>query len=277
MMSILSKAAWSVVLAVILVPTMASSVHAQSFSEFLKNGVTAHRGYSVECPENTLRAFQGAIDLGADWLECDVYKTRDGKLVILHDPTTKRVGDRQLRPGDVTYEELKKVDVAYGFRQQKKLSLAQCPVERIPLLEELLELVKRQHKTRLSIQPKDDSTAEIVAMVQRLQAVRWVGFNDGSLAKMSLVKQLNPAIPVFWDLGKKLDLDRDLPIARQHGFETIVPHHTAVTAEVVAKIHRAGLKVGAWTVNEEAEMRRLLGLGVDRIYTDDPRLLLSIK
>jgi len=276
-MPILPQAAWSVVLAAILAPTIANRLHAQEASQFLENGVTAHRGCSAECPENTLRAFQAAIDLGADWLECDVYKTRDGRLVILHDPTTKRVGDRELRPGEVTYEELKKVDVAHGFRQRNKLSLAQCPVERIPLLEEVLELVKQQHKTRLSIQPKDDSTAEIVAMVERHEAVRWVGFNDGSLKKMSLVKQLNPAIPVFWDRDKKFDLDRDLPIARQHGFETIVPHYQVVTAEVVAKIHRAGFKVGAWTVNEEAEMRRLLGLGVDRLYTDDPRRLLSIK
>lgn len=276
-MRILPQAVWPIALAAILTPMIARSLHAQTVTGFLENGVTAHRGDSAECPENTLRAFQAAIDLGADWLECDVYKTRDGKLVILHDPTTKRVGDRELRPGEVTYEELKKVDVAYGFRQRKKLSLAECPVERIPLLEEVLELVKRQHKTRLSIQPKDDSTADIVAMVERHEAVRWVGFNDGSLAKMTLVKKLNPAIPVFWDMGTKLDLDRDLPIARQHGFETIVPHYKAVTAEVVAKIHRAGLKVGAWTVNEEAEMRRLLGMGVDRLYTDDPRLLLSIK
>ncbi len=264
-------------LTALFVLAIAGCLYAEAPGPFLENGVTAHRGYSAKYPENTLRAFQAGIDAGADWLECDVYQTRDGRLVVLHDATTGRVGDRDVRVKEATYEELQQIDVASVFRRQKQLSLEACPVARIPLLEEVVALVQRQQKTRLSIQPKDDCTAAAVALVERLRAVPWVGFNDSSLDRMSLVKQLNPAIPVFWDRGPKIDLAEDLRIARQRGFETLVPHHTAVTAEVVAQIHRAGLKAGAWTVNDVAEMRRLLALGVDRLYTDDPGLLRSLQ
>lgn len=274
---------WLVVLAIggaliaMLLPMVPRAVRAESPRAFLENGVTAHRGYSTMYPENTLRAFQAGIDAGADWLECDVYQTRDGQLVVIHDRTTGRVGNRDLCVNEATYSELQEVDVAYAFRRERQLSLAACPAERIPLLEEVIAMVKRQAKTRLSIQPKDDSTAAAVALVERMEAVPWIGFNDGSLARMSLVKQLNPAIPVFWDRNPKTAIDQDVAVACKKGFETVVLHHTSVTAAAIVHIHRAGLKAGAWTINDAAEMRRLLFLGIDRIYTDDPGLLLSLR
>ena len=62
-------------------------------SGFLINGVTAHRGDSGDYPENTLRAFRSALQVGVDWMECDIYKTSDGKIVVVHDRDTERVGD----------------------------------------------------------------------------------------------------------------------------------------------------------------------------------------
>ena len=188
-----------------------------------------------------------------------------------------RVGDRNLRVGEVAYEELQQVDVAYQFRLQNQLSPQQCPPARVPLLKELLELAIKQDKTRLSIQPKDECTADAVALIRAMQATAWVGFNDGSLPKMRLVKELNRSIPVFWDRGPDTDVHADCRIARQHGFEAVVPHHRGVTREKVEALHKAGLRTGAWTVNDPQEMRRLLDLGIDRIYTDDPLLLLRVK
>ena len=176
-----------------------------------------------------------------------------------------------------TFEELAKVDVATDFRRRTGKSVEDCSPQRIPLLRDVLLLVMKQDRTRVSIQPKMDCVAEAVALVKSMKAERWVGFNDGNLEYMAEVKRLAPAIPVFWDRGKDTNIDDDIDIAKKHGFEALVVHHEGVTLEKVQKIKAAGIEVGAWTVNDRASMKRLLDIGVERIYTDHPRLLLSFR
>jgi len=254
---------------------LAVAEDASGESRWLQNGVTAHRGNSVEFPENTLAAFRSGIELGADWLELDIFRTADGKLVVSHDRTTDRVGDRSLDVVESTYAELLAVDVATEFRRRNRKSVDECPPARIPLLEDVLRLVMTQRRTRVSIQPKMDCVADAVALVRKLKAERWVGFNDGSLEFMAEVKRLAPEIPVFWDRGAKTDIDADIRVAKQHGFESLVLHFSGVSSEKVRKIREAGLECGAWTVNDRATMTRLLDAGVHRLYTDDPRTLLG--
>ena len=243
---------------------------------FLNNGVTAHRGNSSEHPENTVPAFESAIAAGADWLELDIFRTSDGKLVVIHDGMTERVGDRNLDVAKSTYEELLTVDVATEFRRRHGKTLDECPKRTIPLLEDVLRLVVAQKKTRVSIQPKMDCVADAMALVKRMGAQKWVGFNDGNLQYMAQVKRLDPTIRVFWDRGPS-DIEEDIRIAQTHGFESLVLHHSIVTPEKIEKIHAAGIEAGAWTVNDEAAMRRLLEMGVDRLYTDFPKRLLRLK
>lgn len=244
---------------------------------FLQNGVTAHRGNSGEYPENTIPAFQSGIDVGADWLELDIFQTKDGQLVVTHDKTTQRVGDKNLDVAGSTYEELKTVDVATDFRKRHQLTKKECPPQQMPLLEDVLKMIKLQHKTRVSIQPKADCVAAAIALVKQLKMEPRVGFNDGNLNYMSQVKQLAPEIPVFWDRGADTAIDADIKIARQRGFEALVLHYQGITAEKVQKIKAAGLEPGAWTVNDPAVMKQLLKQGVERIYTDDPTLLLQLN
>lgn len=246
-------------------------------SSFLNNGVTAHRGNSGEFPENTMPALKSGMEVGADWIELDIFRSQDGKLVVIHDGTTERVGDKQLDVMESTYSQLLTVDVAADFRRRTGQSTDQCPAQKISLLEEVLRLVMKQDRTRVSIQPKMDCVAEAVALVRKLGAERWVGFNDGNLQYMAEVKRLAPDIPVFWDRGADTKIDEDIRTAKQHGFEALVLHHSGVTAEKVQKVKSAGLEIGAWTVNDRATMERLLDLGVQRIYTDQPRTLLITK
>lgn len=264
-------------LTVLLLAGSACAAAEPKASSFLNNGVTAHRGNPGEFPENTLPAFESGIQVGADWIELDIFRTKDGKLVVIHDRTTERVGDMKLSVPDSTYTELLAVDVATDFRRRSGKTLEECPAQRIPLLQEVLRLVMRQRRTRVSIQPKMDCVAEAVALVKRLKAERWVGFNDGNLQYMADVKRLAPRIPVFWDRGAETNIDEDIRIARQHGFEALVLHHSGVTAEKVRKIKTAGLVVGAWTVNDRATMEKLLDMGVERLYTDYPQRLLDVK
>jgi len=244
---------------------------------FLRNGVTAHRGNSGECPENTLQAFESAIALGADWIETDLYFTKDRQLVISHDRDTGHTGDRRLSITNSTYAELLTVDVATGFRTRNTLTLAQCPPARMPLFADALRLVMKQNRTRLSIQPKDDCVQAAFDEIRALGAERWVGFNDGSLKKMRQVKQLSPAVPVFWDRDAKTDIDKDLTIARELGFEAIVVNAKGLTKATVCKIRAAGFEAGVWTVNDESAMKTFLAMGVERFYTDYPARLLRLK
>jgi glycerophosphoryl diester phosphodiesterase len=239
-------------------------------------GITAHRGNSWDFPENTLPAFESALALGADWAELDIHRTKDGKLVVVHDRTTGRVGDKDLDIASATYEELLSVDVATDFRQRKGRSLEEVPVQRIPLLEEVIAIFLPQSKTKLSIQPKVDCVEETIQLIEKLGASHMVGFNDGNLAFMLKVKQLAPQIPVFWDRPADADLDEDIPIAQEKGFEALVVNHQGLTADKVQKIKAAGLESGAWTVNDQETMQKLLAYGVDRIYTDFPRLLEAV-
>jgi glycerophosphoryl diester phosphodiesterase len=244
---------------------------------FLVNGVTAHRGNSGEFPENTMPAFQSGVDVGADWIELDILRTKDGQLVVIHDETTQRVGDKNLVVSASTYDELAAVDVATDFRRRTGKTLAECPPQRIPLLKDVLKLVMKQRRTRVSIQPKMNCVADAVALIEKLKAKPWVGFNDGNLGYMTEVKHLAPGIRVFWDRGKDTNIDEDIRIAKKHGFESLVLHHEGITPEKIAKIKAAGFEVGAWTVNDQVTMKRLLDTGVERLYTDHPRLLLAPK
>ena len=242
---------------------------------FLINGVTAHRGNTGAHPENTLRAFRSALEVGVDWMECDIFRTSDGKIVVIHDKDTERVGDVNIRVADSTYDQLRQVDVAFQFRRRTGRSIAECPKTEAPLLEEVIRLTMTQRRTRLSIQPKMDIVDEAIALIREMKAESWVGFNEGSFDRVRRVKELAPEITVFYDTDgndTKLHVDR----AMRHGFEGIVMRHDNITADDIEIIHNAGLEAGAWTVNQEEEMKRLKDMGVDRIYTDRPGLLLSL-
>jgi glycerophosphoryl diester phosphodiesterase len=244
-------------------------------SGFLVNGVTAHRGNTGVDPENTLRAFRSALEVGVDWMECDIFMTSDGRIVVIHDSNTERVGDRNLVVADSTYDQLQQVDVAFQFRRRAGKSLSECPEATAPLLEEVIRLTMTQRRTRLSIQPKMDIVDEAIELIREMKAESWVGFNEGSFDRVRRVKELAPEILVFYDTdGNDTELHVDRAI--KHGFEGLVMRHDNITVDDIEIIHAAGLEAGAWTVNQEEEMKRLKGMGVDRIYTDRPGLLLSL-
>ena len=256
--------------------TLTLAAHAE-VPVFLNNGVTAHRGNSGEQPENTLPAFRSAIDAGADWIETDVYLTKDRQLVLSHDSDTGRTGDKTLSVTNSTYAELLTVDVATGFRTRHNLTLEQCPPDRMPLLADALRLIMGQQRTRLSIQPKNECVQAAFDVIRELKAERWIGFNDGSLNKMRQVKAQSKAVPVFWDRNADADIDQDIRTAREEGFEALVVNAKGLTQDKVDKIRAAGLEAGVWTVNSEAELKAYLALGVARIYTDYPSRLLRLK
>ena len=252
------------------------TVHADG----LHQGVTAHRGNSGNLPENTMAAFESAVELNVDWVELDVFVTKDGKLVVIHDPTTGRMGDRDLEVAQSTYDELLEVDVSVDFLNRKGEAFeGELPenTKYIPLLEEVLQFFNTVEGTRLSIQPKTDSVDAAVELIRQFGLEGSTGFNDGNLEYMKRVKELAPEIHVFWDRPGNLNLEKDIEIALEHGFEGMVINHSGISEDVVKKVTEAGLEIGTWTVNDPDVMRRFLDLGVQRIYTDYRDVLIDIK
>lgn len=239
-----------------------------------ENGVCAHRGASIECPENSLEAFQRAIDIGADWIETDVLPTADGKLVLCHNRTTGAYASQDLDITRTTYADLCRLDMAEKFRARNGLTLEQCPPLKIVLLEEALELILKNKKARLTLHMKGNALEGIVKIVKEMGAEEWIGFN-GHESLLIPAKKEFPNAKMFWDRYGS-DAEADITLGKKHGFDSMIFFFKDVTPEKAAKVRAAGFEVGAWTVNGETDMKVLLDAGVTRFYTDDPRLLLKV-
>jgi glycerophosphoryl diester phosphodiesterase len=225
--------------------------------------VIAHRGASQDAPENTLAAFQAAIDLGCRYLETDVHVTRDGVVVAFHDHELDRVTDRS---GAI--EALPMAEVAQ----------AKPP---IPRLEEILA---RWPDARVNIDPKTDRAVDpLVGVLDRLNAWDRVcigAFSDRRLARIRRLHpgactSMGPAATATALLASRtgrmprLGADCVQVPPKRHG----VP---IVSERFVRAAHRARLPVHVWTIDDEPTMHRLLDLGVDAIMTNRPRALLEV-
>ena len=239
-----------------------------------ENGVCAHRGASVELPENSLRAFERAIELDADWIETDVCLTRDGVAVLSHDLSTGRQCSQDVRISEKTYAELCELDLAEKFRAARNLTLEQCPKHQITRLDEALDLILKYRKARLTLHLKSGCLAEAARIVREKKAEDWIGFN-GHESLLIPARQEFPNAPLFWD-RYGTDVDADIELGKKLGFRTMIFNFNDVTPEKVAKVRAAGFVPGAWTVNSEAKMREMIDAGIERFYTDDPRLLLKV-
>lgn len=228
----------------------------------------AHRGGGLEAPENSLAAFIRAIDLGYRYIETDVQLTADGKLIVFHDPVLDRLTDGQGGVDALPWSAISQARIAGK--------------EPIPLLEEVLE---RWPDLRLNIDPKSDRAAlALAAALRRHGALGRVCVGSFSGARLNrLRRELGPdlcssggpaQVARTWFTARGLPLGRpatdclQVPV-RHFGLPVITP-------AFIETAHRQGLLVHVWTVDDEAEMERLLDMGVDGLISDRPTLLRDV-
>jgi len=241
-----------------------------------QNGITAHRGNSERDPENTVESFLSGIAVGVDWLELDILYTSDKHLVVIHDGTSGRTADKDLIIAETTLTELKKLDFAFQFRKNNP----NTPVLRIPTLFEVFEAVGVDSKTGISIQPKNTGTEgmraveDAISLANELGMIDIVGFNDGQLDLMRHVKEINPKIPVFYDIMEPTP--EHLLEALEYGFESLICFKDHITKDWALKVKAIGIIPGAWTVDSIEEFYVLLQLGIERFYTNCPETMLNI-
>jgi glycerophosphoryl diester phosphodiesterase len=223
----------------------------------------AHRGGALDQPENTLVAFQGAVDLGYRYLETDVHATSDGVLVAFHDDDLSRTCGR---PGKISELPWSEVQTA---RVDGK--------EPIPLLTDLFDAFP---EARINIDCKSDAAVDpLIGILRRTDSLDRVcvgAFSDRRLKRIrkalgkGLCSSLAPVEVVRWRLGFPPSGVQCAQVPVKYG---PIPVSTART---FANAHRHGIAVHVWTVDDEAEMERLLDLGVDGIMTDRPTVLKSV-
>ena len=226
--------------------------------------VTAHRGFSAAAPENTLPAFQLAIDQGCERAELDVQMTKDGVVMVTHDTNMRRCTGRNQNIYDLTYDEVRKLDAGRWFGKKYAGT-------KVPTLEEVLDLCKGKIELNIEIKP-NAATPELET--ETLRIIREKGFeNDCVITSQSYetlckVKELAPGISTGYILALGVGSYYDLPAADFFSVES-----TFITSGMVQQVHLRGKTVSAWTVNREEDASDLLNLGVDDIITDKPGMV----
>jgi glycerophosphoryl diester phosphodiesterase len=228
--------------------------------------IMAHRGSSQAAPENTMAAFQRAIEDGADWIELDVQETADGEVVVLHDSDFMKLAGVDRKIWDATLSDLKEIDIGSWFAPEFK-------DERVPTLAEVLDECKR--KIRVNIELKyyghdeqleqrvadivdaHDMAADVVAMSLKLEGVKKMKSIRPDW-KVGLLMSVSAG-----DLNK---LDADF-LAVNAGF---------ANRRLIRTAHENGKEVYVWTVNDAPTMSTMISRGVDGLLTDKPALAKSV-
>ncbi len=236
--------------------------------------VIGHRGDSAHAPENTLSAFRMAADKGADAVEFDVKLTADLRVIALHDQTVDRTTNGHGQVSKMTFAELRNLHAGARFD-------GKFPGERIPTLDEIFEEVGTRLHMNVELTnyatPGDPLVEKVVEVVRRHNIQKQLFFSSFDARNLRQVHSLLPDVPrgllarELWR-GWKTRLYE----WKEATFEALNPFFMDTTRILVKRVHSSGKGVNVWTVNGEAEMKRLISIGVDGIITNDPALLLGL-
>ena len=243
-----------------------------------KVNVISHRGANFFAPQNTLPAFEKAIELNVDGFETDVHLTKDGVPVLCHNYTVNATSDNKGSITNYTLEEIRQFDFGSYFSP----SYVGTP---IPTVEEFLELFSKSNVKILNIElksPKDKTETEIVR--KTVDLVRSFG-----LVENLLISSFNPALlveakeyepncktgllyspdkRVAWTIAKD-----PIKYAKNIGADALHPHELYVSRNYIERAHAEGLIVNTWTINKPKTIEKMLEWGADGIITNHPDLV----
>ena len=226
--------------------------------------ITAHRGASSSYPENTMSAFKGAVEFGADWIELDVQLTKDDKIVVSHDTNLIRIAGVNKNIIDMTYDEIKEIDVGSFFSEEFK-------GEKIPLLSDVIEFAI-ENNIRLNIELKPTGK-EIEFEKKVIDLINQYNFKDRCVIASQIYtvlensKKYDNTIKTVYVINDTIENINDVKYSDDISMES---NH--INIEQVKKIHASNKKIYAWTVNTKKEISQMVLLNVDNIITDDVKL-----
>lgn len=217
-----------------------------------------HRGARAYEPENTIRSFMRALELGVNAVELDVRKTKDDGLVVIHDDKVDRTTNGKGLVSELTLKEIKSLITDKG--------------ERIPTLEEALELLDK--KVRILIELKEAGVEDQVMKIVRDKSLEdnviIISFHEEALRR---VREISEKVEMGLIYVKHKD---PIKAALDLKANYLLPMYKFVHSAFVKKAHQNGLKVIAWTINTIGEAQECANKGVDGIASDKPDILKQI-
>ncbi len=217
-----------------------------------------HRGAAGHAPENTLAAVRKGIALGVDFVEIDIRRTADGRLVVLHDATVNRTTDGKGRIESLYFKDLERLDAGNG--------------EHIPTLAEVLTAATG--KTGLMVELKVRGTAQ--QAVETVRETRFKGpviyasfFHD----ELTHIRKADPdaSLMVLFGSLSRASVSR----AIKYGSSFVGLPHNKATGPRVNSFHRAGLRIFVYTANDPDDIQRVVSLGVDGVISNFPDRITS--
>ncbi len=243
------------------------------WSELPSPVVIGHRGDKANAPENTLGAFKLASLKGADAVEFDVKLTADGQVIVLHDQTVDRTTDGIGNVAKLPFSVLRELNANKQFPDK-------FPGEKIPSLDEVFETVGDRLYMNVELTnyatPSDDLVPRVVEIVKKHRMEKKVLFSSFFPRNLHSAMKLLPEVPcallTFFGMvgwwGRTFGWRKD--------YYALHPYLTDTYVGLVERVHAAGKRLQVWTVNIENDVKRMIGLGVDGIITDDPALVLRV-
>jgi glycerophosphoryl diester phosphodiesterase len=238
----------------------------------------AHRGHSIEYPENTLEAYRKAIELGVEMIECDVNITRDGKLVMMHDPTLDRTTSGTGRVSASTWDEIQRLDAGGKFKPE-------FAGVRVPSTQETLLLYKEAgifSCFEVKGGDADESNHIALALVDLFEKHNMLEKAFMSSYHHEALKLAKEKCPDLLLAPERLpdDAPADPPEAVRQAklFSAPVIQHqyTVLTPEVVRALHENEIAVWSWSTTDEASMLFSIDCGADALMGDDVQLMIAI-
>lgn len=236
--------------------------------------VFAHRGSSRSAPENTLSAFELAIQHKADAIEFDVKLTKDQHVVVLHDQTLDRTTGGSGNVRDATLTEIKRLEAGSHFNESHR-------GEPVPTLDEVFEAIETRIYYNIELtnyaSPLDPLPELVASLVKKHNLEQYIIFSSFNPIALIRVRRKIPEAPIA--LLAMPGSSGAVPRSRFGyllRYQALHPEAGDTSQDLVEEIHRRKRRIHVYTVNSEAEMRRLFSLGVDGIFTDDPPLARQI-
>jgi len=220
--------------------------------------IVAHRGWHAVPPENSIPAFQAAVEAGFRWVECDVHAAVDGTPIILHDAELDRMTNTHGNVADFTVAELRQVKL--------KLPDGQLTSAYVPTLQEAVTAAGQQALWLVEVKPKNSPL-----LVEKVLKI-FEPFPD----RLALQSFDLPNMDAAWEMNPKLngavlvESAERLVEANERNYPAIHARHDLLTSDFVNSVHQRGGLVGAWTVNKLVDLRRIIGMGANAIITDFP-------
>ena len=228
--------------------------------EYIKNiEITAHRGDSLNYPENTILAFDSAVNKDADWIELDVQLTKDKEIVVCHDANLKRVAGVDKNIYDLSYEELSQINIKNNNDDTNV---------KIPLLSDVFRWgLFNNVSFNVELKPYDDDLTlvkKVIELVKKYYLEDRVILSSNKYSILEEIKNVDDKVSTAYIMSLAYGDISKLDKADNFSIEA-----SSINKDLVKKLHNDGKEVFAWTVNVRDSINKMLDLNVDNIITDD--------